>query len=871
MIKSKWEKRITKILCSTFLVTTIISQSLTVVRAAKKDNDKEKKYIRKPAKVRIYGKDRYDTSSKIAKEGWNSSYYAIIASGEDFPDSLGAVTLSKKHDAPILLTNSKYLNKNAREDLIRMRVKKVFIIGGQGSISPKVEQDIKSMGITIERLGGKDRYETSIKIAEKSGDPGTLFVVTSDDFADALSVGPIASKKGSPIILTSKDHLPDVTKKYLYKKVFNKIYVVGDKSHISAKVVSEFENHVRDLQNGESGIERIDCKASNSNIYERNINIIDKFPNELNSYREIFIASGVAFADALSVNALAAKKEAPIIIGNTSDGNLLKSFISKNYSDMSTINIIGGQGVISEGYVNNILDYIEDEEIKFKDGNMEKAVRQKLGITNENTRIYKSTVRDVKILDLSGFNIEDIDGIQMFEGLKELNLSNNKISNLEPLEDMFYLENLNLSENKIEDLESLKELRSLNYLNLNNNNIKYVEHLKKLEYLRYLNLSKNDISYVEDFENLTYLYYLDLSHNHNIGGLSELSDLKSLTTLKLRNTGISSLSFLDDLKGLTELHLAENSISDLEDLKKLDKLKTLYLNDNNISYIEHLKDLKSLEELNVWGNDINDVEKFKKFKTLKKLTIDRSLLSDDDRRRLDLISNIPHIFDKRNTYNDDYDNSKDNNYKDIPSKEYEDKDLEDISKEVGGFKDNYKHEYNPYEVIYKSNSVYSGKFTAKELLNREKDLKYIIENSTSSMENRRMIQEDLEKVISEYGIINKTNRMNDKVMELEAKLSMSLDEKEKRKARNEINYIYSDYKYDFYKNAVMQCESDMSQLKSQIGELKYGNNFSDNEKARLLEGELRNKEIEYCMSNKNLNKYDNDRSFFTAMDSILNK
>ena len=56
--------------------------------------------------------------------------------------------------------------------------------------------------------------------------------------------------------------------------------------------------------------------------------------------------------------------------------------------------------------------------------------------------------------------------------------------------------------------------------------------------------------------------------------------------------------------------------------------------------------MKSLEELNVWGNDINDVEKFKKFKKLRKLTIERSL-DDDDRKQLDLISNIPHILIKR--------------------------------------------------------------------------------------------------------------------------------------------------------------------------------------------------------------------------------
>ncbi|MDU1443491.1 MAG: cell wall-binding repeat-containing protein [Clostridium cochlearium] len=873
MIKSKWKKKITKALCSTFLLTTIIVQPLSAVNAAKKDDDKEKKYVRKPAKVRIYGNDRYETSSKIAKDGWSSSYYAIIASGENFPDSLSAVTLAKKHDAPILLTNSKSLNTNTREELTRMKVKKVLIIGGQGSISSKVEQDIKSMGITTERLGGRDRYETSIKIAERLGNPGTLFVVTSNHFGDALSVGPIAAKKGAPIILTSKDNLSDYTKKYLYKKVFNKIYIIGDRAQISDKVASEFEKYVKNSQPNENAVERIDTKSNNSSIYERNINVIDKFESDLNSFREIYIASGVAFADALSVNALAAKKGAPIVIGNTSDGNLLKSFISKNYSNISIINIVGGQGVISEAYVNNIVNYIEDEEIKFTDKNMAKAVREKLGITNENQRIYKSTVKNIQTLDLSGFNIENIDGIQLFDGLKELNLSNNKIQDLEPLEDMFYLESLNLSGNKVEDLEPLEELHSLKYLNLSDNNVRHVDSLKKLEYLKYLNLSKNDISYIEDFDKLTYLYYLDLSDNYNIGGLSELSDLKSLTTLKLSHTGISSLSFLEDLKSLTELDLSQNSISSLDDLKKLDNLKTLYLNDNSITYIEDLKDLKSLEELNVWGNDINDVEKFKKFKKLRKLTIERSLLDDDDRKQLDLISNIPHIFDKENTYNKNYDYG-DVNSGNITENEYKDKDLKDISDEVEEFKkdnENYKRDYNPYEVIYKSNSTYGGKFTAKELLNREKDFQSMIGNSRYSMETRKMIQKDLEKVINQYGIINKTNRMNDKVMELEAKLNMSFDEKEKRKARNEINYVYSDYKYDFYKNAVAECEDAMSRLKAQIGELEYSNSYSDNEKARILKGELTNKQIEYNVITDNLTKYDKDRSFFAAMNSFLNK
>ena len=42
---------------------------------------------------RLSGNDRYSTSIAISKEGWSKSDYAILTSGENYPDALSAAPL----------------------------------------------------------------------------------------------------------------------------------------------------------------------------------------------------------------------------------------------------------------------------------------------------------------------------------------------------------------------------------------------------------------------------------------------------------------------------------------------------------------------------------------------------------------------------------------------------------------------------------------------------------------------------------------------------------------------------------------------------------------------------------------------------------
>ena len=91
---------------------------------------------------RVSGKDRYETALEIAKLSFDKNNNAILASGQVFADSLSAVSLTKKHSAPIILTQSNYLTENAKKYL---NDKNVFIVGGEKTVVKDIMTRKKSV------------------------------------------------------------------------------------------------------------------------------------------------------------------------------------------------------------------------------------------------------------------------------------------------------------------------------------------------------------------------------------------------------------------------------------------------------------------------------------------------------------------------------------------------------------------------------------------------------------------------------------------------------------------------------------------------------------------------------------------------------
>ena len=55
------------------------------------------------------------------------------------------------------------------DEIKRIGAKEVIIVGGEGVIPRILQEEISSLGMKVRRLGGKDRYETSVLIAKEVG------------------------------------------------------------------------------------------------------------------------------------------------------------------------------------------------------------------------------------------------------------------------------------------------------------------------------------------------------------------------------------------------------------------------------------------------------------------------------------------------------------------------------------------------------------------------------------------------------------------------------------------------------------------------------------------------------------------------------
>ena len=287
---------------------------------------------------RLAGNNRYETAKAISGQ-FNTSEVAILVTGLDYPDALAATPLAKKYNAPILLTETKSLNSNALSEIIRLGVSKVFIVGGTGVISPAIENQIKSMGIQVERLAGNNRYETSVVVANKVGVKNGVFVTTGLNFADSLSVGAVAGALDMPIILSSGKELTSSATELI--KNANKSYVIGGPAIIGENVANRLPN----------------CKRIYGNDrYATNKYIIEEFKAYIN-FSNAYVAVGTDFPDALAGGALAALNDNPVILTAANPSDYTKNIIHDN--NIQKVTALGGTGVLS----NETLNLLQKNEI----------------------------------------------------------------------------------------------------------------------------------------------------------------------------------------------------------------------------------------------------------------------------------------------------------------------------------------------------------------------------------------------------------------------------------------------------------------------------------------------------------------------------
>lgn len=240
--------------------------------------------------------------------------------------------------------------------------------------------------------------------------------------------------------------------------------------------------------------------------------------------------------------------------------------------------------------------------ITFKDKNLEKAIKESLGIVRD---VQESDLVDLTNLDLGAASIKDLSGIEKAVNLESLSLWGNEISDLTPLSSLVKLSELDLDDNPISSLKPLASLKNLNTLFLSNTNINDYSPLNQLVNLNYLFLSSNGLTSIPNLSKLTKLEYLVLDDN-SLTDLKGIESLKNLQALEVSHNPVSDLSALSSLN-LMGLNVAFTDITDLKWAQPLDGLQFLSIDGNFIEDLSPLADLKNLIMLSANELPITDI------------------------------------------------------------------------------------------------------------------------------------------------------------------------------------------------------------------------------------------------------------------------
>ncbi|MBY2231850.1 cell wall-binding protein Cwp10 [Clostridioides difficile] len=302
---------------------------------------------------KLKGADRFETAIKISQSGWTKSDTVVIVNGEDksMVDGLTATPLASVKNSPILLSSNEKLPQKTVEELKRLNPSKVIVIGGNNSMPNSVVEAIKAVNskISVQRIGGDTRYQTSINIAkeiDKTNNVNKLYIGAGNGEADSLSIASLAGKEKTPIVLTQKDGVDSEAEQFIKSNKVSNIYFIGGIEKISNKAIEQ----VGKIANKDISKNRV----AGQTRQETNAKVIDKFYSQ-SKLDGVVVANQDKLIDALAVGPLAAKNNSPVILAtNTLDKSQESSLKGKNSSKLFEVG-----GGIASSVIDKIKSLIE--------------------------------------------------------------------------------------------------------------------------------------------------------------------------------------------------------------------------------------------------------------------------------------------------------------------------------------------------------------------------------------------------------------------------------------------------------------------------------------------------------------------------------
>lgn len=161
--------------------------------------------------TRLQGANRYETSRAIIRDSFTIAATVYLATGQNFPDALGAGNAGASSGTPVVLVNGFASTVDAAtldllDDLSTTTVK---ILGSTAAVSAGIATQLANAGYTVERLQGASRYGTNVETNRDAfTDADYALFATGLNFPDALAGAAIGGMVGAPLYIVPGSCVP---------------------------------------------------------------------------------------------------------------------------------------------------------------------------------------------------------------------------------------------------------------------------------------------------------------------------------------------------------------------------------------------------------------------------------------------------------------------------------------------------------------------------------------------------------------------------------------------------------------------------------------------------------------------------------------
>jgi hypothetical protein len=198
--------------------------------------------------TRVGGSDAIADAAGVAQAVWPATgpttrppAVTLVQAGDWRAAIAAAVLVAPPVRAPLLLADGDQLPPAPKDALKRLQPTGSAVLGGAQVI--KVG-DVPATGNRTTAVAGKDPFELAAAIdriaTTAQGEPSkAVMVVGADAPTFAMPAAAYAAKSGTPVLFTAREELPAATAAAIRTHGRPRIYVLGNESAVSAKVVDQ--------------------------------------------------------------------------------------------------------------------------------------------------------------------------------------------------------------------------------------------------------------------------------------------------------------------------------------------------------------------------------------------------------------------------------------------------------------------------------------------------------------------------------------------------------------------------------------------------------------------------------------------------------